>query len=593
MANTTSKEDIHDSSSYLIKRLLSEYIYPYKKRIGLAIICMIIAAGATASFAWIMQSIIDDIFVNKDRSMLVMVSFGVLFIFLIKGLSSYGQSYLMQCLGQRIITDMQLNLYTHLLNSDLSLMTKESSGATISRFANDIGILRSSIVIITTGLAKELITLVLLVSLMFYQSVTLSLIALIVFPVAVYPIMRLGKRMRKISHNVQVQLGHFTARLDETFKSIRIIKAYQRENFELKRASDNIETIYGLFKKASRNQSVSSPVMEIIGGVAIATVIWYGGLQVISEVTTAGKFISFLTALTSAYKPAKTLSGMNTNLQDGLAAARRLFALLDIQPSIKDKANAIGLKLEGKGCKISLKNVVFSYDDEKAALNGLSLDIPAGKTVALVGPSGGGKSTIMNLILRFYDPSEGTIEINEKDIKDIKLSSLRDHISFVSQDISLFDDSLAKNISYGKPNASFDEIRAAAKAAAADEFINELPQAYDSIIGENGFSLSGGQRQRISIARAILKNSPILLLDEATSALDPISEKKIQKALNKLIEGRTTIVIAHRLSTVENADIIYVLKHGKIVEQGTHLGLVQKGGEYNRLYKGLEYTESE
>lgn len=588
MKNQLIDPSAYNDGGYLIKRLLTRHIYQYWRRISIAVICMVIVAAATASFAWLMEFIVDDIFVNKDQTMLRIVSIGIFAVFCIKGIATYGQNYLMQCLGQRIIADLQTKLYRHLLHSDLALMTGESSGRTISRFTNDINILRASIVIITTGLANELITLILLVALMFHQSFTLSVITFTAFPVAIYPIMRLGKRMRKISNNVQEELGSFTSRLDETFKSARVIKAYRQEEFEIKRAGSTIENIYKLFKKAARNQSASSPLMETIGGLAIAAVIWYGGSQVVDGTTTSGKFVSFITAVIAAYKPAKSLSGMNTILQDGLAAARRLFILLDVKPEIKDKPDATELKISKQGCNISFENVKFSYSDDKPALQGISFDVPEGKTVALVGPSGGGKSTAMNMILRFYDVNDGKITIDGHDIRDLTIASLRDHIAFVSQDISLFDDSIAANIAYGKPGASIEEIKKAAKAAAADEFIAELPDKYNSMIGQNGLTLSGGQRQRISIARAMLKNSPILLLDEATSALDPISEKKIQKALEELMKGRTTIVIAHRLSTVEKADIIYVIKKGKIVESGKHESLIKKKGEYSRLYKGLE-----
>ncbi|MCE3231936.1 MAG: msbA [Rickettsiaceae bacterium] len=576
----------YDSSGYLVKRLLGGYISKHYAKLIAAVLAMFIVAAATAAMAWIMQPIIDDIFLNKDNSKLMLISIGVIVIFAVKGFATYWQDYLMQCLGQRIITDMQIELYNHLLYSDLALINSESSGKIISRFTNDIGRLRASTIIVTTGLAKELLTLIVLVGVMFYQSFTLALIAFTAFPVAIYPLMRLGKKMRKISHRTQEQLGDFTVRLDETFKGARVIKAYRQEQFEINKAGSALEKIYQLFAKAARNQAMTSPMMETIGGLAVASVIWYGGSQVIEGTTTSGQFFSFITAVLAAYKPAKSLSGMNSNLQEGLAAAKRVFSLLDIKPVITEKANAIALP--GKQHKISFENVVFSYDDNKTALNGISLEVHNGKTIALVGPSGGGKSTIMNLVLRFYDPSSGRIKIDNTDIRDITLTSLRDSIAFVSQDITLFDDTIAANIAYGKPDATEGEIKQAAILAAADEFITQLPNGYNSVIGQDGMTLSGGQRQRISIARAMLKNAPILLLDEATSALDPISEKKIQNAIEQLMKGRTTIVIAHRLSTVENSDLIYVIKNGTVVESGKHQELIEKQGEYSRLYRGLE-----
>jgi subfamily B ATP-binding cassette protein MsbA len=583
----------YNNSSYLIKRLFFDHMRPYLGTVAIAVICMIFVAMTTAGTAYIMEHIIDDVFLNKDMKMLKVISFGVFVIFLVKGICLFGQNYLMQCLGQRIITDMQMSLFRHLLFLDLSQVTGESSGKIISRFTNDINILRQSVVIIMTGMARETLTLALLVALMFYQSTTLALIAFIAFPVAIYPVIRLGKRMRKISNNTQESMGDFTQRLDETFRSSKVIKAYQQEEYEISRASDTVEKIYALYKKAARNHSASSPIVETIGGVAIAAVILYGGTQVIENSTTSGKFFSFITAALMAYRPAKVLSKMNTNLQDGLAAARRLFILLDTEPKIKDKADAKPLKIGKDGASIEFEDVKFSYSKEKTALKGISLEAKAGQTIALVGPSGGGKSTIMSLILRFYDADEGNVKINNGNIKDYTMSSIRDNTSYVSQEISLFDDSVAANIAYGNPTVSMIEIEEAAKAAAAHDFITKLPDGYRTIIGQNGATLSGGQRQRISIARAMLRKSPILLLDEATSALDKISENKIQEALKKLMVGKTTIVIAHRLSTIESADKIYVIKQGKVVESGKHSTLVRKDGEYKKLYKGIHEAGQE
>jgi subfamily B ATP-binding cassette protein MsbA len=591
MTNQVVATPNYNSSYYLIHRLFCNHIRPYLGRLLMAVTCMLTVAATTAAIAMIMQPVIDDIFLNKHGDKLVMISLSIAGLFFLKGVATYGQNFLIQCLGQRVITNMQVQLYKHLLESDLSQITGESSGKTISRFTNDINILRASTVIITTGIAREFLSLVFLVGVMFYQSATLALITFAAFPTAIYPIIRLGKTMRKISHKTQEGLGDLTARLDETVKGIRVIKAYKMEEFEINRAAGAIEKIYRLMVKAARNQSATAPIMEVIGGVAVASVVWYGGSQVIEGATTAGAFFSFLTAVLAAYKPAKTLSGMNTVLQEGLAAAKRLFIRLDVSAEINDKPDAVKLDLEGRNAEISFENVQFGYERDQMALANVSIVVPKGQTVALVGPSGGGKSTIMNLLLRFYDIDSGSIKIDGNDIRDITMSSLRDNIAFVSQSITLFDDTIAANIAYGRPDASDKEIKQAAIDAAADEFICDLPNGYDSVIGQDGMSLSGGQRQRISIARAMLKNSPILLLDEATSALDPISEKKIQKALERLMKGRTTIVIAHRLSTVENADLIYVIKKGKIAESGTHTTLINKHGEYSKLYRGLETEE--
>jgi subfamily B ATP-binding cassette protein MsbA len=582
----------YNDSKYLIKRLFTTHLSPYLKPMSVALLCMVVAAVTGVGLPFVMEFLVDDFFVKKDQEMLLNIVGFVLLLFLLRGSSLFYQNYLMGCIGQRIIVDMQMLLYRHLLKLDLAQVSGESTGKIISRFTNDINILRASVNIIMTGLARESLMLTLLVSFMFYQNFTLALIAFAAFPFAIYPIIRLGKRMRKISNKTQEGMGEFTERLDETFRAVRVIKAYMQEDFETKKANTAVENIYLIMKKAIRNQAAASPIMETVSGVAIAAVIWYGGAQIVDGVTTGGKLVSFISAAVAAYKPAKTLSSMNTTLQDGLAAARRLFVLLDTSPTIIDNKNAVDLKIVSKGADVKFENVIFGYNKTTEVLKGLNLDIKAGQTAALVGPSGGGKSTVMNLLLRFYDIDSGSIKIDRHDISDIKISSLRDNLSYVGQNIKLFDDTIAANIAYGRPGASMEDIKNAATMAAADEFIKLLPSGYDTRIGQDGALLSGGQCQRISIARAILKASPILLLDEATSALDKVSEVKIQLALEKLMQNRTTIVIAHRLSTIEKADQIFVIKNGKVVESGKHDSLLKESGEYNKLYKGLQSQDA-
>lgn len=577
----------YDNSVYLVRRLFKVFIQPYLHKIFLAIGLMIVVALCTTGNALLLEPTIDKIFSQKDMSMLRLIVTALLTITLINGVATYGQNFIMRCLGQKIVIDMQLALYRHVLGADLAYFGKDASGKIISRFTNDIQILRLSVSTVLVGLIKELLTFVFLVGVMFYQSVELSLVVFVAFPLAIYPILKLGRKMRKISHGIQEELGEFTVRLDETFKGIRVIKAYQQEEVEVARASSMLGRLYKLYVKAARIQAAASPMMEILGGIAVASVIWYGGSQVIEGVTTSGKFISFLGAVLMAYRPLKVISSLNTGLQEGLAAARRLFILLDQPPAIVNMEGALPVKFS-RNSSIKFQGVYFEYAPKKPAIQGLDLTIRAGTKVALVGPSGGGKSTIMNLILRFYDPDRGTITIDKTQIKHITIESLRRQIAIVSQEVFLFEGTISQNIAYGKPNATPEEIKQAAIAAAADEFIQELPYKYDTMVGEGGMTLSGGQRQRIAIARAVLKDAPILLLDEATSALDPISERKIQTALNHLMEGKTSLVIAHRLSTVMNADIIYVLKKGKVVECGTHHELLAQAGEYSKLYKVLE-----
>lgn len=572
----------YDNSYYLLGRLVKNNIKPYRNKIILAVICMLFAAGSTAMIAYLLRPTLDSIFVDKDYSMLQFIPIVILITFTVQGFATYGKAFLIKFIGMRIISDMQTDLYKHLLYSDIAMLSKEASGKIISRFTNDISVMRRCVSSIFTSSFQEFFTLIALVGVMFYQNYLLALIAFAAFPTAIYPIIRLGKRMRKISSSTQEQMGTFTERLDETFKGFRVIKSYRQEQSEIKRASKTIEDLFNLYVKAARVESLSSPIMEMLAGFVIAAVIWYGGHEVLKGTTSPGAFTSFIAAFILAYKPLKSLSGLNIALQEGLASAKRLFMLLDQKPTITDSDNATQLTL--KGGNISLINVSFKYSPKKPALYKLSLEIPQGKTVALVGPSGGGKSTIMNLILRFYDPDKGRIEIDGQNIREVTQDSLRDNIAIVSQETMLFDDTIAKNIAYSKEDASIEEIIAAAKAASAHEFIEELPDGYNTKVGQNGFTLSGGQRQRLSIARAMLKDAPILLLDEATSALDNISEKKIQEGLNNLMRNRTTLVIAHRLSTIQHADIIYVLKKGYLVETGTHDSLMKLKGEYAKLY---------
>lgn len=584
MIEEQNKPVNYDSSSYLIKRLFLQHIKPHFGRLSLAIICMLVVAVTTAAMAYLMEPVMDSVFVNKNKDALVIVVSSLVVVAFLKGIAAFGQSYFLIYVTQRIITKMQIKLYRHLLNSDIDLITGESSGRLVSRFNNDFNILRNTINIVSIGFAKEFFTMIFLVSLMFYQSVTLALIAFLIFPIAIYPIIRLGKRMRKVSRVTQEELGNFSQRLSESFQNAAVIKAYGQEEYEVKRASLIMEGIFKLYIKAARIYSSVSPMMEALSGLAIAAVIWYGGLQVMEGVTTTGKFTSFITAALLAYKPVKTLSNLSTNIQEGLAAAKRLFIMMDSKPNIVQKENAI--ELNANNTNIKFDNVCFSYNDSKQALNNLNINIKSGQTIALVGSSGGGKSTIISLMMRFYDVSSGSISINDIDIKDISFKSLRENIAFVSQNIVLFDDTVKANISYGDKEASFEQITQAAKDAAAHDFIMELENGYDTVIGSNGFTLSGGQRQRISIARAMLRKSPILLLDEATSALDSVSEKKIQKALNNLTKDRTTIIVAHRLSTIENADKIFVIKKGQVVESGNHDVLLNQNGEYDKLYRG-------
>ena len=580
------KFDTHYKTIPILKRLIKQYIAAHKRNLFIAIFCMVLVAAATAANAWMMQPVLDKVFLNKDENMLFLVPIAVFSIGIISAIGNYGQSVLMRNIGQRIIADMQIDLFSHLMKSDLALFHDQAAGRLISRFTNDIMSMRNAVSTVLTGIAKDFFTMLFLIILMFHQSLQLALIAFVAFPIAILPVIRLGKRMRKLSDSTQQQLGHFAAQLDETFNGVRMVKAYGRENHEIARATSIIEKLYELYFKSSRTQAAAAPIMELVTGATIASVIWYGGYHVIHNETTPGAFFSFIAAMLMAYKPAKTLATLNSSLQEGMAAASRLFNVLDSHPKIAELPNAKPLKVS-QGA-IRFEKASFHYGEDSGGIDGISIDVPAGKTVALVGRSGSGKSTMVNLLLRFYDVNKGKITIDGQDIREVALSSLRSSMSLVSQEIVLFDDTIRSNIAYGRMEASEEEIIAAAKMAAADEFIAKLPQGYDTVIGPHGVKLSGGQRQRIAIARAMLKNSPILLLDEATSSLDNTSERIVQEALEKLMQHRTTLVVAHRLSTIRNADIIYVLDHGHILEHGSHDELMQKNGAYYELYAQSE-----
>ncbi len=543
---------------------------------------MVVVASCTALNAWMIQPALDQIFIEKNHKMLTLIPLAVLAIAVIGAAANYGNTISMRYVGQKIVADMQKRLFTHLIQSDIGLFQHQSSGRLISRFTNDINLLRNAFSNVMTAIAKESLSMVFLLGVMIYQNPTLAGLALIAFPTAIYPIIRLGKKMRRLSDKTQTELGNFTSKLDEIFSGVRTVKSYNREKFEIERASSIIDSLFRLYYKSSRTQSAATPLMEILSGVSIALVIWYGGSQVLNETITAGAFFSFITAFLMAYKPVRAMSGLNGVMQEGIAAANRLFNVLDMPPKITDSPEAKPL-IVSKG-NINFENVIFSYTPETAGINSVNINIPAGKTAALVGASGGGKSTIMNLLLRFYDTQAGNIFIDGQNIKDITLHSLREAMSFVPQESMLFDDTVKANIAYGKQGASDEEIINAAQNAAADEFIRTLPDGYNTVIGAHGMRLSGGQRQRIAIARAILKNAPILLMDEATSSLDNESERNIQNALQTLMKGRTTLVIAHRLSTIVNADIIYVIENGQVIESGSHDKLMEQRSKYYQLY---------
>ena len=564
----------------LYRRLL-KLSRPHTVKFILAMLCMLAVGLSTAAAAYLVKPALDEIFLNKNADTLVWIPIAVLVIYLLKGLGSYGQTVLMSYIGHRVVADLRYDLYRHIQLQPLSFFTKNPTGTLMSRITYDVNLIRDTVSEAVTSILKDTFTLIALIFVIFYRDWKLALIAMVVFPIAIYPITAFGRKMRKIARASQVTMGSLTSLLQETISGNRIVKAFSMEDHENKRFSKENERLFKLVMKSVSVRAITTPLMELLGGVGIAAIVFYGGYQVIQSTSTPGTFFSFLAALLMLYEPAKRLTNVNITIQQGLSAAERIFTVMDTVPEIKDREGANPLPPITR--EIEFDHVSFSYD-RIPVLKDIKLKIKAGEVVAFAGMSGGGKTTLVNLIPRFYDVSDGGILIDGRDIRDVTINSLRGQIAIVTQQTILFNDTIRNNIAYGDINKRDEDIVMAAKAANAHDFITKLPEGYNTIIGEQGVKLSGGERQRISIARALLKDAPILILDEATSSLDTESEVEVQDALDKLMKGRTTLVIAHRLSTIRNADRIIVIVDGKIVEEGSHESLLAKEGEYYKLY---------
>jgi len=568
---------------------LQAVLRPYSAQLLIAMVGMIAVGGFNALQAYMVKPLLDEIFFNRNARLLNLLPLGLLLIFLIKGVFYFMYSYLLERVGQSVIRDLRNQIYTHLHEMPLSFFHRHPTGELISRIINDVSILQSSVSHALIRLLRDFFSVIGLLGVIFYMDWRLALVSLLFLPMAAVPIVVFGKKFRRISTTYQTKIGEATSQLHETIAGVRIVKAFGMEGFEKKRFADKIQSIMDTLMLETRYSCLSHPLIEFLGGIGMAMIIWFGGGQVLQGHSTPGAFMSFLTALIMLYEPVKGLSKINTTVQQGMAAATRIFSLLAVRPEIREAVGAIDLPPFSRS--IAFSEVSFAYENNPPVIKQLNLRVNRGEVLAVVGPSGSGKTTLVNLIPRFYEIGQGALQIDGVDIRQATFASLRKQIAMVTQQTILFNDTVRNNIAYGRRDCPEEKIIEAARSAFALDFILELPQGFDTVIGEAGARLSGGQQQRLSIARALLKDAPILILDEATSALDTESEREVQKALENLMLNRTTIVIAHRLSTIQNADRIIVLKDGRLVEEGKHIELLALGGEYSALYH-LQFADN-
>ena len=580
------RQESRKDSLKIYRRILT-LVKSHWLRLVVAMLCMMLVALLTAATAYVVKPVLDEIFFKKDMSMLKLLPFAIMLLYMLKGAAHFGQAYLMNYVGLRTIKRLRDDLYSHIQMLPLSFFHKQETGVLMSRIMNDVNIVKEMVSNAVTGVLKDSFTILALLFVIFYRDWKLALIAIAVLPFAVIPVVKFGRRMRRLGTRCQEAVADMSSLLQETFTSNRIVKAFGMESYENRRFFEKSLRLFNYEMKAVAVRSMSSPIMELLGGIGITFILFYGGYKVITGVSTPGTFFSFMAALFMLFEPVKRLSPLNNTIQEGLAAAVRIYDILDTDSDIVDRKDAVELK-PGQH-SVVFRNVSFKYEDQMVLRN-IDFEAKSGEIVAMAGVSGGGKTSLANLIPRFYDVTEGAILIDGHDVRDLTIASLRSYIGIVTQDPILFNDTIRNNIAYGNLDASESDIIAAAKVAYAYDFIQSFPDKFDTVVGERGVRLSGGEKQRICIARALSKNAPILILDEATSSLDSESELAVQEALENLMKGRTTFVIAHRLSTIRSADKIIVIVNGRIVEQGKHESLLALGGEYHKLYE-MQFRE--
>ena len=563
-------------------RRLLMYIKPYLGRLFLAIICIIIASGANLYLPWIIKDMIDKVLAEKDMAMLNIISISIVVVFAIRGFFYYWQSYLVSYIGQRVVVDVREVMFRKFQRMPMAYFDKHQTGETMSYITNDVAAIQAALVDNLIEFFTEAAILIGSIAMMLYLDWKLTLLTLITVPLVGSAMKIFGRKIKKSGTLIQEKIAELTALLQESISSIRIIKSFVREDYEIKRFQVENNLNFRAMMKNVQLTSLLTPTVEFLAAVAVTLIVWFGGYEVVNGIMSAGALVAFLTYAVNLANPVKRLSRIYGRMQQAMAAIDRIFHVLDLEEKVTDKIDAKILpKVRGH---VQVENITFSYDNKHNALENVSFEVQPGQMIAFVGPSGAGKSTIANLIPRFYDVNSGAIKIDGYDIRDVTANSLREQIGIVPQETLLFSTTVMENIRYGRLDATDSEVIAAAKAANADKFILELPEGYQTQIGERGLNLSGGQRQRMAIARAMLKNPQILILDEATSALDTESEKIVQAALDELMKGRTSFVIAHRLSTIFGADQIFVIDKGKICEHGTHHELLKLNGVYSHLY---------